>query len=67
MYWTSDLGAKIEKEGCAGVKAYYELTLSQLKDLTVLVRAKITKLEMRTISALMVMEARHTATTTILG
>ena len=49
LLWQEDNGTK-------GVQEYYDLTIQQLQDLTVLVRTKLTKLQMRTVSALMVLE-----------
>ena len=56
VYWTRDLGGKISSFGTAGVAGYFGMMMEQLKDLTALVRTDLTKLEMKTMSALLVIE-----------
>jgi len=55
-YWTIEVEAAMEEAGCDGVKAYLEKMLGQMKELTQLVRTKLTKLQSKTMAALIVME-----------
>ena len=57
-YWTIEVEAAMEEAGCDGVKAYLEKMLGQMKELTQLVRTKLTKLQSKTMAALIVMEVR---------
>ena len=56
VYWTRDLGNKITDEGVPGVQAFFDEAVLQLKDLTALVRTKLSKLGKKTMGALLVME-----------
>jgi dynein heavy chain len=55
-YWTTDLGKLLEEKGLDGPKEFIETAERQLKDLTILVRTKLTKLQRRTLGAVLVME-----------
>jgi dynein heavy chain len=50
------LGDKIDNQGVAGVKAFFDMSVLQLKDLTALVRTPISKLGRKTMEALLVIE-----------
>jgi dynein heavy chain len=56
VYWTKDLAAKLQGNGTAGVKEFYDMSVQQLNDLTALVRTKLSKLGKKTMGALIVME-----------
>ena len=47
--------------GLSGVTSHYEIMLEQLRDLTALVRTRLTKLQSKAMSALIVMEVRDGA------
>eukprot|EP00741_Cyanophora_paradoxa_P012299 tig00000169_g11885.t1 len=55
-YWTRGVEEALGERGLDGVKAFYETQLGQLRELTVLVRQPLTKLQQKTMAALIVME-----------
>eukprot|EP00965_Chrysotila_dentata_P217139 6189805-Pleurochrysis_carterae.AAC.10 len=55
-FWTLEVEASLNESGAAGVASYYEKMLGQLKELSVLVRQPLSKLQSKTLSALIVME-----------
>ena len=55
-YWTSGIETGMAAEGLKGVAAYYETMLGQLKELSHLVRTKLSKLQSKVMSALIVIE-----------
>ena len=54
--WTSEVEAALNDKGAEGVIEYYQKMIEQLKELSLLVRTKLTKLQSQVMSALIVME-----------
>merc|ERR1719272_232386 len=54
--WTSEVEAALNDKGAEGVIEYYDKMIEQLKELSLLVRTKLTKLQSQVMSALIVME-----------
>ena len=55
-YWTSEVEAALNDKGAEGVIEYYQKMIEQLRELSLLVRTKLTKLQSQVMSALIVME-----------
>ena len=55
-YWTAEVEAALNDKGAEGVVEYYQQMIAQLKELSLLVRTKLTKLQSQAMSALIVME-----------
>ncbi|EOD09926.1 hypothetical protein EMIHUDRAFT_248575 [Emiliania huxleyi CCMP1516] len=54
--WTSCVELAISDGGCDGVRQYLETMVAQLKELSLLVRTKLSKLQSKVMSAIIVME-----------
>ena len=57
-FWTEGVEGGLREAGVDGVRGYYQKMLEQLAELSKLVRQKLTKLQGKTMSALIVMEVR---------
>ena len=55
-YWTRDLGKLLDEKGLDGPKEFIEIAEAQLKDLTAMVRTNLTKLQRKTMGAVLVIE-----------
>ena len=55
-YWTMEVEESIKANGTEGVSTYYTKMIEQLKELSMLVRTKLNKLQSKIMSALIVME-----------
>ena len=55
-YWTRDLGKLFDEKGAQGPVEFLVTSEAQLKDLTLLVRTKLSKLDKKTMGALLVLE-----------
>ena len=55
-FWTAEVEAALNDKGAEGVVEYFQTMIGQLKELSLLVRTKLTKLQSQVMSALIVME-----------
>jgi dynein heavy chain len=67
IYWTKDVSAIIEGEGGPGLTKYASQLKQQLEDIVLLVRGKLSKLDRKTISALVVLDKHSLDVTANLG
>eukprot|EP00736_Rhodelphis_marinus_P006943 Rmarinus@m.24609 len=58
-YWTKECEDSLNESGLEGITKYYEQVHQQVLDLTELVRSDLTKLERKTLGALIVLEVHN--------